>query len=334
MRFRTRFLATPAALAGAAVVGACSTNAQEPAHSAGSHQANGPAADYPIVIGEPFEIDGVTHTPLDMMNYDHVGYAGADRTDATGVTAAHRTLPLPSYVEVTSLETGRTVLLRLERRGPMSNARLIALSPAALDQLDITDGAPVRVRRVNPPEEHRAMLRAGDEAPLRMDTPPGLLDVLRRRLPDAGSSPLSDAGQIEAPKTAPSAEAIGSIDPDTAIAALDPGPVEDWVAEATHAPDLAVKGNVPTISREASDIPQEPPVAAGDAKGRFAIQLGAFAVRSNADRLARAVDGYVETSGRFALVRVGPFSSGGQAAETLAKLRGQGYSDAVIKTLD
>ena len=68
--------------------------------------------------------------------------------------------------------------------------------------------------------------------------------------------------------------------------------------------------------------------------GKFAVQLGAFSVRSNADSLARRVQGYLETSGNLTLVRVGPFATRGQAAQALAMLRERGYSDAEIRLLD
>lgn len=277
---------------------------------------NGPAADYPVIIGDPFTIGGVTYTPEDTMNYDRVGFVGAEETGAAGVTGAHRTLPLPSYVEVTSLNSGRTILVRLERRGPMTNNRLIALSPDALHQLGASDGAPVRVRRVNPPEEQRADLRSGGEAPLRMDTPEGLLEVLRRRLPDSGSVALGDPRQQEVSGTLPPSDGRKE------IASAEPGAPSSTRAPVTN--ENAVAG------------PSEPesvnPTSAEE--GKFAIQVGTFAVRENAERLAKKVAGFVQTSGQFALVRTGPYSTRGQADEALAKLRSEGYSDAEIRTLD
>ena len=82
--------------------------------------ANGPAADYPVVLGDPFTVDGKTFTPVDSLNYDAVGLAVAGSDGGGAISAAHRTLPLPSYAEVTSLGTGRTILVRIERRGPMT----------------------------------------------------------------------------------------------------------------------------------------------------------------------------------------------------------------------
>jgi rare lipoprotein A len=66
-------------------------------------------------------------------------------------------------------------------------------------QLGIASSAPVRVRRVNPPEIERAKLRAGERAPMRIETPSGLLTVLRRQLPDAPTTAAIRPAPIEAP---------------------------------------------------------------------------------------------------------------------------------------
>jgi len=71
-----------------------------------------------------------------------------------------------------------------------------------------------------------------------------------------------------------------------------------------------------------------------EATGNFAVQLGAFSVRANADRLASEVQGNVAMQGNLALVRVGPFATRGQAEQALAKLRARGYSDALIRPID
>lgn len=329
---------------GALALAACATSAQPVPAPAARSIENGPAADYPIVIGDPFTVDGVTYTPVDTMNYDQVGYAALDSESGPGVTAAHRTLPLPSYVEITALDTGRTILVRVERRGPMTNNRLIALSPAAMAQLGAGEGAAIRMRRVNPPEEHRAELRADREAPLRMDTPAGLLEVLKRRLPERGSASLADPRQVEVSGNVPTPGAIATLDPseldprEDAMIPSDPqepdepvSPVDERVEPpvsqpAPMRPDLpmAVEGGP---ERAPLMVPQ-------DAEGKFAVQLGAFSVRANAERLAREVQGYVEQTGRLSLVKVGPFATRGQAEQALAMLRERGYSDALIRSTD
>lgn len=327
----------------ALALGACATSAQTlPAPAARSIE-NGPAADYPVVVGDPFTIDGVTYTPLDTMNYDQVGYAALDFDGGTGVTGAHRTLPLPSYVEVTSLDTGRTILVRLERRGPMTNDRLIALSPGAIAQLGVMQGAPIRMRRVNPPEEDRARLRAGREAPARMDTPTGLLEVLKRRLPERGSASLADPRQAQVSGAVPTKGAIATLDPneeamlptepdEPATPAVPPSAPEEVELEPVAPGRPVLRPELPMAveggpARAPLMVPQ-------DAAGRFAVQLGAFSVRANADRLAREVQGNVANSGRLWLVRVGPYATRGQAEQALAMLRQRGYTDALIRTTD
>jgi len=315
-------------------LGACVGIAQSAPAPASRSIENGPAADYPIVLGDPFTIDGVTYTPVDTMNYDQVGYVTVDQAGAGGVTGAHRTLPLPSYVEVTALDTGRTILVRLERRGPMTNDRLLALSDGALMQLGVGEGAPVRMRRVNPPEEHRAELRAGREAPVRMDTPAGLLEVLKRRLPERGSAPLGDPRQVQVSGSVPTPGGIATLDPDDEVIMAPATPEKDSnEAAESVAPTREVTR--PQLPMAVDGGPARAPVMIPTAPdGRFAVQLGAFSVRANADRLAREVQGYVESSGNLALVRVGPFATRGQAEQALAKLRERGYSDALIRSTD
>lgn len=159
--------------------------------------AQGPAvSDTPVRLGAPYSIGGRTYTPVDQTDYDEVGYASwygnelAGRPTANGeafnpegVTAAHRTLPLPSYVEVTRLDTGRTILVRINDRGPADSNRIIDLSAGAAEQLGITDigMAQVRVRRTNPVDTERLALRQGNAVPPRLDTPDSLLELLRER---------------------------------------------------------------------------------------------------------------------------------------------------------
>jgi len=91
--------------------------------------------------------------------YDEVGYAtwygeeiGGNRTasgerfDPAAFTAAHRTLPLGSYVEVTSLASGRTILVKVNDRGPGDRGLLIDLSKGAAQALGMNTRGAVRVR--------------------------------------------------------------------------------------------------------------------------------------------------------------------------------------------
>lgn len=180
-----------------ALLGACVSGGGEPAsHSDAPARAADAVADTPARVGAPYSIGGHSYTPVDQIDYDEVGYAswyGAELEGqatasgeafrATWISAAHRTLPLPAYVEVTRLDTGRTILVRINDRGPADPSRLIDLSAAAAEQLGISEAgmAQVRVRRVNPSESERTTLRSGQAAMVRLETPDSLLTILRER---------------------------------------------------------------------------------------------------------------------------------------------------------
>src|SRR5690554_5870511 len=76
------------------------------------------------------------------------GYATSNGEiyDMYKMTAAHRSLPLPSFVRVTSLDNGRSVIVRVNDRGPFHNDREIDLSYAAAARLDILDSGTGRVK--------------------------------------------------------------------------------------------------------------------------------------------------------------------------------------------
>jgi rare lipoprotein A len=71
--------------------------------------------------------------------YDLVGYqtASGEMLDTVTATAAHRSLPLASYAKVTNLDNGRSVIVKINDRGPYTRGRIIDLSPRAADVLDI-----------------------------------------------------------------------------------------------------------------------------------------------------------------------------------------------------
>jgi rare lipoprotein A len=255
--------------------------------------AGGPAADYPVVLGDPYAIDGVLYTPTDALNHDEVGIALADDEGGSTISAAHRTLPLPSYIEVTSLETGRTILMRVMRRGPMAGNAVIGLSPGALTQLALVPGTAVRVRRVNPPEQERALLRTGDQAPLRMDTPMSLVEVLKRRLQEKGPALLAHDETPPVPVAEPESVALPE--------------------QAAVTPALAAQ-------------------AAPASTSNFAVQAGAFANSANADKVAKVIGGTITKSGNLYIVRTGPFETRSQAEASLAKVQAAGYREARIFT--
>lgn len=110
-------------------------------------------------VGQPYKIMGKRYKPKHDPKYDETGLAQwygdkfhgkltatGETFDKNGITAAHRTLPLNSMVLVTNLETGQTLTVRLNDRGPFVGGRLIDLSEGAAEALGIRDKGLGRVR--------------------------------------------------------------------------------------------------------------------------------------------------------------------------------------------
>lgn len=136
--------------------------------------------------------------------YDGVGRAILTRGDADGVAGLHATLPVGSAAEVTALETGRTILVRID--GSTDGIGEIALRPAAAALLGVSEGAAVRVRAAIASPSDAAALAAGRAAAPRMDAPPALLAALRRRTgPQPAPARAPAPTRIAVAKAAPSA---------------------------------------------------------------------------------------------------------------------------------
>jgi rare lipoprotein A len=110
-------------------------------------------------IGKPYKIAGRWYTPAEDPNYDRQGRgswygtdfhgrktANGEIFDMNALTAAHPTLPLPSYVYVTNLANNRTVLVRVNDRGPYSNDRIIDMSRASARALGFENQGITQVR--------------------------------------------------------------------------------------------------------------------------------------------------------------------------------------------
>lgn len=264
-------------------------------------------SDTPVRIGDAYSIGGNRYTPVDQQDYDEVGYAswyGAELEGrptangeafrAAGVSAAHRTLPMPSYVEVTRLDTGRTIVVRINDRGPGVATRLIDLSSGAAEELGISGmgAVAVRVRRTFPEDSERAALRSGLAVPPRLDTSESLLEILRQR---ADRLPRP-AGQV-----APTA-----------------------VRSRVPAASLATPANSATSTSSAA------PSGAG---GALVVQIAAFSSRARADVLARRIGATVVSAGSLFRVRYGPFATETEAQAAVARARAQGQPGAVIQRL-
>ncbi|MDT4840728.1 Endolytic peptidoglycan transglycosylase RlpA [compost metagenome] len=119
-----------------------------------------PMPHYGPYKANPYTVLGQTYYPMpDARNYKAVGTASwygtkfhgqatanGEQYDLYGMSAAHKTLPLPSYVRVTNLDNGQSVILRVNDRGPFYSDRIIDLSFAAAKKLGYAESGTARVK--------------------------------------------------------------------------------------------------------------------------------------------------------------------------------------------
>lgn len=140
------------------------------------------------MVGKPYTVKGKVYVPKDNPNYDKVGIASwygsafHGRQTANGelydqhyLSAAHPTLPLPSYARVTNLTNGSSVIVRINDRGPFHSGRIIDLSNKTADMLDMAHSGTgkVRVQYVGParmdghdmPYLMASYIKKGDRSP-------------------------------------------------------------------------------------------------------------------------------------------------------------------------
>ena len=259
-------------LAGAALT-ACVTP-RYPSRADGTGKAP-PSGQGAYKVGKPYQVAGVWYVPREQPNYDARGIASwygdqfhmkatanGEVFDMNAVTAAHTTLPLPSMVEVTNLDNGKRLVVRVNDRGPFVDNRIIDLSREAARQLgyDRAGLANVRVRYLGP-------------APLN-----GPRDGLRY----ASAKPLPT--RMATTALAPLAAASSASDPAMAFAAGEPP--RAMTARSASADDVSVQSLPPITGSEILDTPiagQGVTASVASASG-LRIQAGAFSSEANAQR--------------------------------------------------
>jgi rare lipoprotein A len=194
-------------------------------------------------VGKPYKVRGKWYYPKEDKGYEKVGTASwygdafhgrltanGEVYDMTHLTAAHPTMPLPSYARVTNTANGSSVIVRVNDRGPYAHGRIIDLSKRAAEMLDYTHSgtADVRVEYVSraPLDGHddqflMASYRPGNEAPDPSDgLPTGVMIAMN------GSTPSTSIG-ANRPAVAFPGELVDSVpaSPDVTLTADSAGNV-------------------------------------------------------------------------------------------------------------
>ncbi|WP_080080956.1 endolytic peptidoglycan transglycosylase RlpA [Salmonella enterica] len=276
--------------------------------------------------------------------------ASGEMFDPMQLTAAHPTLPIPSYARITNLANGRMIVVRINDRGPYGTDRVISLSRAAADRLNTSNNTKVRIDPIivapdgslsGPGMACTTVAKQTYALPPRPDLSGGMgsassapaqpqgdvLPVSNSTLKsdDTTGAPVSSSGFLGAPTTL----APGVLEGNEPTPAPQPAPVSAPVA----APATATPVSAPAAAAPVSAPVSTPATAAS---GRFVVQVGAVSDQTRAQqyqqRLSQqfSVPGRVIQNGAVWRIQLGPFASKAEASALQQRLQTEAQLQSFI----
>lgn len=328
-------------------------------------------------VGNPYKIRGEWYRPEIDPDYDEEGVASwygptfhgkktanGEVYDQYAMTAAHKTLPMPSVVRVTRRDNGRSIIVRVNDRGPYVDGRVIDLSRAAAEELGMRRAglAPVRVQILRDETvalwEKSRHFRLADWMTEEEQRRPQTVQ-LARKAPEAqaweDNQNLARASATRAPM--PVATAAVKAPPVRAVRTV---PVEEVEITEIRAASVAASPVPAKPYQVVSRSMVAPPagamqtgydaypggradeMAGGESAMEYVIQVGAFSsplhARTIGQKLAAVADSYVEpveVNGlRLHRLRFAPVASRPQADALLEAAHRYGYRDARIVAIE
>jgi rare lipoprotein A len=264
----------------------------------------------------------------------------AGRTTANGeifdpaqLTAAHRTMPFGTLLEIRNPATSQMVLVRINDRGPYVGNRLIDLSYAAAKQIGLIEpgigNVEIKVLKVGSGERE----------------PPAPFDVTIAEAPATRARSAGDPPEVEFPLPGgapPSGDVVERVDVEIERAGV--ATRRQVSADGRGIEEVPVEGAVPGTRRPVSDVPPRatsaqsvPPTDQARVTRRspqFIVQAGAFSVEENANRLrdqliALGQRPFVDHD-KFYRVRIGPFETREEAVGVRSALEARGVSAMIL----
>ena len=312
------------------------------------------------MVGKPYTIAGRTYVPSETPraaeglaswygpSFHGRMTANGEIFDRDSVAAAHTTMPLPSYAKVTNLTTGRSLVVRVNDRGPFVNDRVIDLSRRSAEILEVKHKgtAKVRVQYIGraPLNDQGHHLMAMNEE-LRRGTPMHQMvasaDMRAGRGGGKGSLPVpaeimvAEGKPAPAPAPSPAPVMVAEHKPGAA-----PAQAPFMMASSQPAPAqrrVVTTGSTPAAHAHMAGNQAVRPAGVSNGSG-FYIQAAALSNADNAERARNTLSGIgpVEIStldngaSKLFRVRVGPIGDPGSADMTLRNVIAAGYADARI----
>lgn len=279
-------------------------------------------------VGNAYEINDKWYYPAEDWEYDETGIASwygpnfhgkqtanGEIFDQEQLTAAHRTLPMPSLVRVTNLKNGRSLVLRLNDRGPFAKNRIIDVSRKAAELLGFErEGtAPVRVQILRDQSLSMKRQLLGPQEIADQGSPITVAAIPKQTVGTSNLAPPPGASAAPRPETAPlpapTQVASATVGPET----IDPAyrPAETVQTEAVGPTDLFVQA------------------------GAFTNYQNALKTQVRLSTIGQSSISHVVVEGRdFYRVRVGPLATVSDADQMLSAVDGMGFTGAQIVVAD
>lgn len=291
-------------------------------------------------VGSPYQVAGKWYYPREQVDYNETGLASwygpgfngrptadGETYDQRSLTAAHATLPLPVNVRVTNLDNGRSIVLRVNDRGPFHPGRIIDVSERAAELLGFKEAGTARVRV-------EYLGRATDQ-PYTM--------IASAKPQQSQPAPTSHSTTTSAPVMASMAPVPNPVpivsSKDMPVDTGNPplrGPLTTPVAQADLPTDSDF-ANAPAPPPAAESSADDVPIPSASS-GQLYIQVGAFTDAHNAmlaynDVLGlgkASVSPQVVNGQTLYRVRLGPVDDIDTAARITTKLKAHGHDGAKI----
>ena len=310
-------------------------------------------------VGNPYQVDGIWYYPKEDYSYKEVGVSswyGADfhngitangeLYDMHDLTAAHRTLPLPSMVRVTNLQNGRSLVVRVNDRGPFKNDRIIDVSMKAAQILGFKDQGTTQVQVEVLPEESKALKRELLAEQGMTDSSAGTHVAPAAVVAQETNKPAPPKN-LNYPRLANKppvpADEMPLVAGGTALTS-DSDKYNDWDADLSQAQAKRETAPKPQPAPKRLPVVKKQPIApakkssvltaAAIAPGYY-VQVGAFGSEDNAEKMKSKVSKYgsvvvipVTVNGKSLYrVRLGP-ANAKKALEIMDKVTNAGFGDA------
>ncbi|HAI3508715.1 TPA: endolytic peptidoglycan transglycosylase RlpA [Escherichia coli] len=265
--------------------------------------------------------------------------ASGEAFDPTQLTAAHPTLPIPSYARITNLANGRMIVVRINDRGPYGNDRVISLSRAAADRLNTSNNTKVRIDPIIVAQDGSlsgpgmACTTVAKQT-YALPAPPDLsggAGTSSVPVPQGDILPVSNSTLKSEDPTGAPVTSSGFLGAPTTLA---PGVLEG--SEPTPAPQPVV--TAPSTTPATSPAMVTPQAASQSASGNFMVQVGAVSNQARAQQYQQqlgqkfGVPGRVTQNGAVWRIQLGPFASKAEASTLQQRLQTEAQLQSFITT--